>query len=232
MTRLNHIVGKKFGRLLVLRFSANRYGVAHFWCRCDCGKEKEIHGSCINRGKIKSCGCLAVEKARERLIKHGESRTKLYKVWRHMIERCTMPKCAEYPRYGGRGIFVCKEWLDDYFVFKADVEDGFGTGLELDRIDNDGGYYKGNVRWSTHRKNNNNKRTSCYVEYDGQIKTASEWAEIYKLNPGCIAGRVRSGFKGADAIWGIYFLKHGKHINRKDKKAVSLHQKMHEANNG
>lgn len=213
MIRLK-IVGERFGRLEVLRFSRMQGNLSLFWCKCDCGVEKEVIGSCMKRGLIKSCGCLAAENASKRTRKHGESMTKLYKVWRHMIERCTQPTCKEYKRYGARGIYVCDEWLTDYFKFKSDVGSGYAPGLEFDRPNNNDGYHKGNFRWTTHKVNNNNKRTNCYIEYNGETKTATEWAEIYGLNRKCISERVRHGKKGADAIWGPYYLKRlGKHKN-------------------
>lgn len=213
MTRLKDIIGKKFNMLTVIRsVGFKKYG-CFFLCQCDCGKQKEIQGSLVKRGRVVSCGCLAAEKASQRHFKHGASGTKLYKVWKGMIERCYVPKCKNFKNYGGRGILVCDRWKNSFVSFKEDVIEGYSEGLELDRIRNDEGYHQGNFRWVTHKANNNNKRTNCYVEYKGEIKTASEWAEIYDLNSRCISNRVRDGFTGEEAIFGVLFLRRQRKIS-------------------
>ena len=212
-----NMVGKKYHRLFIVRFTGMVNNQSIFLCKCDCGIEKEIIGSCIKRGLIKSCGCIRKETTKRLHTKHGESKTKFYKVWSHMIQICTMPTIKEYPRYGGRGIFVCKEWLESYLAFKKDVYDGYSEGLELDRKDNNDGYYKENVRWVTHKQNNNNKRSNSYLEINGVIKTAMEWSEIYGLNSRCISNRIKSGYRGIEALYGVQYLKrNSKIINKAD----------------
>ena len=85
---------------------------------------------------------------------HGLTRHPLYNTWRNMIARCSRPLHPDYPRYGGRGISVCERWLD-IRRFIEDIENGIGPRpgrASLDRIDNDGNYELGNVRWATARQ--------------------------------------------------------------------------------
>lgn len=95
-------------------------------------------------------------------MKKKISKTKLYRVWESMKARCYNCKRKDYPNYGGRGIKVCVEWKRQYRDFQIwALENGYKTGLELDRIDNNGNYEPGNCRFVTHAKNNRNKRMRC-----------------------------------------------------------------------
>lgn len=78
----------------------------------------------------------------------------LYARWKAMRNRCNDPFNA---RYGGRGITYDPAW-EDYETFAAAVGEP-PEGLQLDRIDNDKGYYKDNVRWVTAKVNANNQGT-------------------------------------------------------------------------
>jgi hypothetical protein len=85
---------------------------------------------------------------------HGKRYTQLYSVWKNMFQRCYRPSNTHYHRYGGRGITICKEWLENpgSFVIWGETH-GYILGLELDRIDNDGNYYPENCQFITRKEN-------------------------------------------------------------------------------
>jgi hypothetical protein len=93
---------------------------------------------------------------------HGLTRTHpLYVTWSGMMNRCFNPKQLAYRNYGGRGITVCLAWR--YFgTFAAEIEQLIGLKpdpkLTLDRVNNDGNYEPGNVRWATRKEQQANKR--------------------------------------------------------------------------
>jgi hypothetical protein len=96
-----------------------------------------------------------------------------------MIGRCYRSKQTGYHNYGGRGIKVCKEWKDDrkaFFLWA--LNNGYTDELELDRIDNDGNYEPSNCRFATHKQNSRNKRNAIMLDYNGESKFLSEWADI------------------------------------------------------
>ncbi len=92
-----------------------------------------------------------------KVIKHGKSKSKVYAVWANMKKRCTNPNDPNWKYYGGRGIIVCKEWLDSFEAFYQYMGDP-SQGLTIDRIDNDGNYEPGNVRWADYVTQSFNSR--------------------------------------------------------------------------
>ncbi len=132
-------------------------------CRCDCGTETTVRISSLVSGGTKSCGCRIPAVIADRSRTHGLSREPLYIIHQGMMRRCYSTDCKSYGRYGGRGIRVCTEW-HDVQKFIAWVEVNLGprpAGMSIDRINNDGDYEPGNVRWATAKEQaaNRSKRT-------------------------------------------------------------------------
>jgi len=110
---------------------------------------------------------------------NGKSRTPTYKTWWHMVERCYNENDKSYKHYGGRGIKVCREWRFNFSAFYDYVSKlpNFGEeGRTLDRINNNGSYRPGNVRWADSKTQNNNKRNIRKIYYNGKSQTLTEWA--------------------------------------------------------
>lgn len=82
----------------------------------------------------------------------------LWTTWMGMINRCTYPSQDNWERYGGRGVDVCQRWRDAFLAFVEDVGER-PDGTSLDRIDPDGHYEPGNVRWATGHEQRTNRRT-------------------------------------------------------------------------
>ena len=112
--------------------------------------------------------------------KHGLSSHKGYAVWRLIKSRCYDKKCKAYPRYGGRGITLAEEWLDDVAAFIKYVEslpNAFQKGYSLDRINNNEGYYKNNLRWATRKTQAENSEYGFTgkSKYRGVIQQGKKW---------------------------------------------------------
>lgn len=117
-----------------------------------------------------------------------------YEAWQAMIQRCTNPKTRFYKNYGGRGIQVDPEWKLSFEKFYQDVGKRPNKNFSLDRIDNNGNYELGNVRWATCRQQQNNKRSNRYIEYQGRIKTVTEWAREKGLKKNTVLERLSRGW--------------------------------------
>lgn len=101
--------------------------------------------------------------------------TKTYFAWRSARARCSNPKDASFKHYGGRGVRVCDEWLNDYDAFVRDMGEA-PDGMTLDRIDVNGDYSPENCRWATNAEQASNKRSNRMITHDGETLTLSQWA--------------------------------------------------------
>ena len=113
----------------------------------------------LRRGKTGSCGCLAKETSKKRLLKHGDCRSVEHRAWESMKQRCYNKNYYLYRRYGGRGIKVCDEWLNDFQRFLQDMgrKPKGNIRYSLDRIDNNKDYCSTNCKWSTDSEQNKNR---------------------------------------------------------------------------
>lgn len=193
------MTGRKFGRLTAIaREGSNRSGVSLWRCRCDCGAEPLILGVNLRRGDTRSCGCLHREKARQTamsLTKHGEKRrgqpqTKEFQAWVAMNTRCSNPRQHRYERYGGRGITVCERWRHSFQQFLADVGRAPSKAHSLDRIDNDGHYEPGNVRWATKREQTLNSTHARMITFGSETLPLVDWARRVNIQSQTIAARI------------------------------------------
>lgn len=120
---------------------------------------------------------------------------RLKKVFIHMKERCYDQTDRRYKDWGGRGITICQEWLDDVnrFVEWA-INNGYKYGLSIDRIDNDKGYSPDNCRWVTLAENNQNRRDTRFYTINGVTKNMTQWCNIYSINWSTVDRRLKLGW--------------------------------------
>lgn len=185
-----HLVGTRFGRLTVLEVLGTPR-VPKLRVTCDCGKTKVVRYYDAANGRTNSCGCLRRETTRAQRLKHGMIGTPEFAAWQHMIQRCTNPHVERYPRYGGRGIRVCKEWQESFEVFLKDVGPRPSPRHQLDRKDNDGHYEPGNARWVLRRRNDLNKSTTVYLTFCGERLPLVDWAEKVGLPDRTLRDRIK-----------------------------------------
>lgn len=117
-----------------------------FVCKCDCGKVLTLDRKHFMLRKTCGCGIGILH------IKHGKSRTRIYRIYIGMIGRCYNPHYNTYPNYGAQGITVCEEWRDKEHSFERFLEWSKGKyryDLSIDRLDPYKGYSPDNCRWAT-----------------------------------------------------------------------------------
>ena len=190
------LTGKRFGRLVVLRFGKSQRRNVRWICRCDCGEKSMPFGQSLTRGQAKSCGCLGRELAAQRHTTHGESDppTPMYRIYRGMIQRCCDPTNKKYHCYGGRGIAVCRRWLKNYVNFRDDIMRLLGPRPpkhSIDRINNNGNYCPSNVRWSTQAAQVRNTRRSVLLTFNGRTQNIKDWDLELGFSSGVLRHRIK-----------------------------------------
>lgn len=205
-------VGDRFGRLVVVGESrleqrGSKYPKKFVPCVCDCGKDKLVNFYDLVSGVTLACGCLAADINRVRLRTHGGTtgakREALYGIWYGMKMRCSNPKDEFYGRYGGRGITVHPDWIEDYAAFREwATANGYERKLSLDRIDNDGNYEPTNCRWATAKEQARNRSSARIVSAFGESKSVVEWSEDDRspVNMYTIFNRLNADWIPEDAI--------------------------------
>lgn len=194
--------GDRFERLTFIERRPDK-GQAKGRFSCSCGNEYVGRIAHVKNGSVRSCGCLFKEwasKLGESNIRHGMKGTGEWHTWSAMRSRCLNPRNRQYPQYGGRGIYICQEWIDSFEAFFADMGPQPNPTHTLDRRDNSGPYSKENCRWATPKQQGRNTRQNVLLTFRGQTKTMIEWAEEYGMRHSTLRERLMSGKTTEDAL--------------------------------
>lgn len=140
--------GTRFGNQVLVEDRTN--DMRKVKVKCDCGSVRSAVYSHLVSGRSSSCG--------HGIARHGRSGTPEYTAWRDLKKRCLNPLDGDYPNYGGRGIRVCDEWVNSFEAFYEHIGPKPSPDMSVDRIDNDGNYEPGNVRWATATEQRHNQR--------------------------------------------------------------------------
>lgn len=189
MGKFVDITGNKYGRLTVIERVDNALdGQSRWLCECTCGNTTIVSKGNLKSGNVKSCGCLAKEIKPAKT--HGESRTRLYKIWFDMKRRCSEKYKDYFPEYHRKGIKVCKEW-QTYEPFRDwALSHGYQDNLTIDRRDNDGNYEPNNCKWVDVKAQSNNRSSCIYITYNNKTQTMMQWCEELNLDYYLIHNRI------------------------------------------
>lgn len=179
MRKRINIIGQTYGKLFVVKETeTGKYYTRFFECVCSCGITTIVSMSHLRSGHTTSCGCVRNMMLQGGILRktHGQSKTKLYKVWSSMLDRCHNKTSSNYLKYGAKGITVCNDWhLFENFYSWA-LSNNYNIGLTIDRKNVYEGYTPENCRWVPISKQGINKRkpitnTSgyCGVSYKASI---------------------------------------------------------------
>lgn len=192
------LTGQVFDRLTVLNEAPRRTTgktalIVRMWrCKCECGNVCIKWQPDLRSGNAQSCGCIK--------RKHGLASTPEYNSWKSMINRCTDPSNKLFNRYGGRGITVCKRWLQSVTHFISDMGTRPDRGYSLERINNDGNYTPKNCKWAHRNEQANNRSNNHLLIVDGVSKTLAEWSRSVQLTPNTIRARLKKGWTERQSI--------------------------------
>lgn len=187
--------GERFGKLVALEYTGD---CNKGWkCKCDCGNSFVARSNRLINGLSTDCGCQWKANVRGvlklRNFTHGHSYTPGYNNWKSMLRRCTEPRDNAFLQYGGAGRFPCEALKKSPQSMFDAIGPKPSKELELDRTNNNLGYFCGvcedckqhgrptNIRWATRKQQQRNRRNSSLFTIDGVTHCASEWAEKFGL---------------------------------------------------
>ena len=202
MNNLQECIGRTFNRLTLLSFHEKRGRRKFGLFLCSCGKEHVAEFSAVACGRIKSCGCLAIEHAAEQgrsNATHGMTKTPEFRAWGHMIQRCTNKNDNMYKHYGLRGISVCDAWRD-FLTFYADMGPRPSPEHSIDRINVNGNYEPLNCKWSTATEQARNKRNNVVISTENGDMCLQEAVNASGICRETVKSRVARGMSESQAL--------------------------------
>lgn len=153
----------------------------------NCGRESEKFRNCLMNGKV-DCRCECKKKIRE-------NEHRLYAIWCNMKSRCNNKTATNYHLYGGRGITICDEWMDDFTKFRDwALENNYSDDLSIDRIDVNGNYEPSNCRWATRIEQANNTRANHLITAANKTMTIAQWSAETGIPERTIWARLHNGW--------------------------------------
>jgi hypothetical protein len=166
-----------------------------------------------------------------RHIKHGMTKSRLYRAYKQIVQRSTNVNHLRAKDYSLRGIGICDEWLSSFESFRDwSFQNGYAEGLQIDRINNDLGYSPNNCRWVTPKIQSNNRRTNVIMTGFGETKSIIEWSRDSRcvVKYSCIRMRIReAGWNNIEEIITIPADKSGHNsthraVSRRDVPAIII----------
>ncbi len=184
--RFKDITGQKFGKLTALYRLHNYHKKDTYWlCVCKCGNFNIV--TMQNLKKVKSC--LKCRKPSN--LMHGKVHTRLYRIWSGIKKHCCNNRDPTYKDYGGRGIKICDEWLNDFQAFyNWAINNDYKENLTIDRINVNKGYDPTNCRWADRYTQNINTRRELY----GIVLNEYNSIEYFSLKYGTSRNLIRQRF--------------------------------------
>ncbi len=198
--RIEYIEGQRVGNALYVSELPPIGDVRKAVFRCLCGNIFQARVINVRRGVTKSCGCIKKAILKARCVPHTKRTThkSTYGSWQSMHARCYTKTHTSYTRYGGRGIFICERWKNNFENFYLDMGDRPSLDHSIDRIDVNKGYSPDNCKWSTRKEQQNNKSNNSFASFAKKTLTKAEWGDL--LGP-LVKNRLDKGYDIRAAIY-------------------------------
>lgn len=186
------LAGQQYGRLTVLerdKSNSNSKWLARWLCRCECGIKKTVLASSLTSGKTRSCGCLHKEitaQIGKSTRKHGAWASREYRRFMNARHRTRSKRANEFRSYGSRGIQFLFTSFEQFFAELGECPPGFTLG----RINNNGHYEPGNVKWERPRPQQNNTRANRKLVAFGRTENLATWARMLNIDPTTLSSRM------------------------------------------
>jgi len=197
MGRKFDMVGWVFGEWTVLKRGEKATSGNYKWlCKCSCGTVREVDGNSLRSGRSTHC--------RHCITPHNRTKytgDPIQTIWSGMKQRCYDRNQSHYHLYGGRGITICDEWINNPLEFYGwAYANGYRKGLSIDRIDNERGYSPKNCRFVKKSEQQSNRRTNRRITINGETDTLSGWCRRFQINRNTVKARINRGYSEIEAL--------------------------------
>jgi len=199
------LTGQRFGRLVVINEAESSKPGRHWLCRCDCGN------TCIRRSgalrdkhhKNKSCGCAHVDSIRKASQAAWKATTtwtgphKKQLVWllKNIKKRCYNKSDSHYKWYGGKGVRLCDEWLNNSSAFYDwCLANGYKPGLTIERKDCEGMYSPENCTFIPASEQQRNTTKNRFISWKGETMCLADWSRKLGIRYGALQHRLDRGW--------------------------------------
>lgn len=195
--KFQNLTNQKFNYLLVLgyagKFGNGKKQRTYWWCQCDCGVIKKASSCNLKNNSIQSCGCHTSELIKKGVTIHNMSKTIEYSSYHNAKMRCDNSNYKLFKDYGGRGIKFLFNSFEEFYEHLGPKPEP-KSNYSVERIDNNGNYEIGNVKWEIREKQNKNKRSNIWIKINNEIKCIADWCKIYKINQSSVFMRMKYGW--------------------------------------
>lgn len=203
-------------------------------CKCDCGNYYYANRLQLLSDKVHSCGCEKAEKLAQmnrnnKKYEDSDSQTHsiyngLYRSWTAMCHLCLSENDEHYEYYGGRGIKITDEWLE-YSNFKTwALDNGWSSGLTIDRMDSNGNYEPNNCRWVNMDIQHNNTSRNKMLEYRGKTQSLADWSRELGIDYDVTKARLALGMSVSEAFERKKYESREEYLRRKDIEGIKDEQ--------
>lgn len=182
--RHNEYLNRRYSRLTIIEFlGADNINRIYCKCSCTCGSIIPVNFFHLKNGNTKSCGCYKIDivVSRNLINAHPHRKTRIFRIWKRMHQRCYEINCDDYKDYGAKGVKICDDWHEYYTFYSWAISHGYSDSLSIDRLDVTGNYSPSNCRWATSLEQARNKRNNHNITFRGHTKTLSEWCLIFRM---------------------------------------------------
>lgn len=190
-------IGDRSHDLTVVKFAGSFKKQRYWVCICICGKPSLVPSAAFR--KRKSCGCIKRRKSPDS-AKHLMWEKPEYFAWKSMKSRCFNPKHPSFKWYGARGITVCAPWAQSFEKFYFDLGPRPNSDYSLGRINNDGNYEPGNVRWMSDFDQKRHMGNNKFFTLNGERKILPDWAAQRKIPVNTLRSRIKRGISLEQAL--------------------------------
>lgn len=197
MSRLVDLTGKMFGKWKVIERAGKASSGNYKWlCECSCGTRKEVDGNSLKSGRSTKCRHCFIPANKTKY-----SKDPITVVFSGMKDRCNNPNHKSYENYGGRGIKIFQDWIDNPVSFYDwAYESGYKKGLSIERVDINGDYEPSNCIFIPVGEQSENRRINHRITINGETHSLSKWCTILGMNRGTVRGRIARGWDVEKAL--------------------------------